>query len=352
MDTISSSRNTVGQARSRQLKSGFAFWTKRVLLGLLVLIAGMAALGAGYESIMAAGDATRYPPPGRLVDVGGYQLHIQCKGTSSTGTPTVILEAGGGSTSLDWSLIQPQLATRLRVCSYDRAGHGWSEPGSEPRSPHRDAAELHTLLANAGIPGPYVLVGHSYGGLVARLYAQQHTADVAGMVLIDSMHEMAYADAAFRQGRQRDEQMEAINSFLDRLGMCRLFGASITVQMFPSATQFPPQTRQLMCMFGLGPKRAGPTASESMATDQTYAGLSAPGVLDDMPLAVLAGEQMTTIAPFWQAAQQHLAALSTNSSYTIVEGGEHYLHWQYPALTIQTIRQVVEASRTGQPLAR
>jgi pimeloyl-ACP methyl ester carboxylesterase len=185
---------------------------------------------------------------------------------------------------------------------------------------------------------------------VARLYAQQHTADVAGMVLIDSMHEMAYADVAFRQGQQRNEQMQAINTFLDRFGMCRLFGASITVQMLPSATQFPPETRQLMCMFALGPKRAGPTASESMAADQTYPGLGAPGVLDDMPLAVLAGEQMTTIAPFWQAAQQHLAALSTNSLYTFVEGGEHFIHWQHPDLTINTIRQVVEAARTSRPL--
>jgi hypothetical protein len=135
-------------------------WTGRILLGLLALIVVLVASGASYEAIMAAGDASRYPARGQRVDVGGYRLHISCIGD---GSPTVVLDAGQGGFSLDWSLIQPELATTTRVCAYDRAGYGWSDPSPQPRTPRQIPEELHTLLGNAGIEGPYVLVGTSSG---------------------------------------------------------------------------------------------------------------------------------------------------------------------------------------------
>src|SRR5918912_1497138 len=161
--------------------------TLAALFGLLVVLG---LIGASYEAIAAAGDARSYPPPGQLVDVGGYRLHIQCVGTDS---PTVVLDAGLSGSSLDWSLVQPELGRTTRVCAYDRAGMGWSDPGPQSRTPRQIAGELHTLLTKAGIAGPYVLVGHSLAGKNVRLFALSHPEEVAAMVLVDARSE--YVDA-------------------------------------------------------------------------------------------------------------------------------------------------------------
>ena len=125
-------------------------------------------------------------PPGRLVDVGGWKLHLNCTGEARAAQPTVILESGVGDFSVEWSLVQPKVAAFVRVCSYDRAGDGWSELGPHPRTFHQIAYELHTLLANAGIKPPIVLVGHSYGGWLVRQYQAMYPSDVAGMVLVEA----------------------------------------------------------------------------------------------------------------------------------------------------------------------
>ena len=130
-------------------------------------------------------------PSGRLIDVGGFRLHIFCTGQTSK-NPTVILLHGLGDSSLDWGLVQPEVAHFARVCSYDRAGAGWSDSGPAPRGPLTAAKELHLLLVNAKEVGPYVLVAHSWGGLIARVYASQYPREVAGMVLVDPTHEDMY----------------------------------------------------------------------------------------------------------------------------------------------------------------
>lgn len=144
------------------------------------------------STLLVAGQAAKarllaqHPPIGQLVDIGGYRLHLNCQGS---GGPTIVLEAGGGETQLDWALVQPELAKQARVCAYDRAGLGWSETSPRPRTATVMADELHMLLDRAGIAGPYVLVGHSLGGLVARQFAVAHPHDVVGMVLVDSATE-------------------------------------------------------------------------------------------------------------------------------------------------------------------
>src|SRR5947209_14532237 len=160
-------------------------------LGILSLtLVGLLLLGLLSQAIASAVDASHYPPPGKLVDIGGYRLHINCTGT---GSPTVILDAGLGSTSLDWSKVQPGVARFTRVCSYDRAGYGWSDSGPGPRTSQQIVKELHLLLVHAQINGPYVLVGHSVGGLNMRLYAYRYPQEVAGMVLLDSTSEHQFA---------------------------------------------------------------------------------------------------------------------------------------------------------------
>lgn len=131
-------------------------------------------------------DETKVPPPGQMIDVGGYRLHLY---SSGSGSPTVILECGLGGISTDWALVQDEIAKFTRVISYDRAGIGWSESGPLPRASQQIVQELHTLLAKANIPGPYILVGHSLGGNNVQLYATTYPEDVLGLVLVDSTHE-------------------------------------------------------------------------------------------------------------------------------------------------------------------
>lgn len=130
-----------------------------------------------------------FPPFGALVDIGGRRLHIHCSGE---GSPAVIVENGGGSFSFDWALVQPELAKSTRVCTYDRAGYAWSDPGPKPITFEQTAGDLHNLLQNANIKPPYILVGQSAGGQLIREYHRQHPAEIAGMVLAESIHENAY----------------------------------------------------------------------------------------------------------------------------------------------------------------
>src|SRR5205823_4124433 len=145
-------------------------------------------------------DERAHPAPGRLVDAGGYRLHLNCAGDSSS---TVILESGLANRSADSDIVQPEIAGATRVCSYDRAGIGWSDYGAEPRDPWRIATELHNLLQAANVPGPYVLTGHSFGGLYVRMFAALYPEEVMGMVLVDSSHPDQWAYARPSSGRAR-----------------------------------------------------------------------------------------------------------------------------------------------------
>jgi pimeloyl-ACP methyl ester carboxylesterase len=156
------------------------------LAGLLLVTVSLAITGALYEMIGRWRDVRRFPQHGHLVNVGSIRMNIDCSGK---GSPTVILESGSGGPSLDWQMVQPEVAKFARVCSYDRAGYGWSDSGPEPRSSLQIAYELKQLLEASGEKGPYVLVGHSMGGYDIRVYTGLYPNDVAGMVLVDASHE-------------------------------------------------------------------------------------------------------------------------------------------------------------------
>ncbi len=158
----------------------------RGLIGLLALLVIMMIVGAIYQSAASASDLKKYPTPGELYEVGDYRLHLYCTGE---GSPTVILEAGAGSPGLIWNFVQEEIAGSTRVCSYDRAGFGWSDPASGPLSPQQIASDLHALLEAAGVPGPYILVGHSAGGEYIRSYVRQYPSNVLELVFVDSSPE-------------------------------------------------------------------------------------------------------------------------------------------------------------------
>jgi hypothetical protein len=179
------SRQTERQSEGTQPRRGLGTWIRRGLVWMIAGVLALAVIGAVYQAVATEIDQRAYPPPGEMVDIGGHRLHIDCVGQ---GSPTVILESGLGNMSADWANVQPEVAKTTRVCTYDRAGTGWSEPGPEPRDPQQIARELHTLLGNARIDGPYVLVGQSFGGLFVRMYAARFPQEVEGMVLVDASH--------------------------------------------------------------------------------------------------------------------------------------------------------------------
>ena len=163
----------------RQMRSRVGRWLLYPVLAVLLV----ASIGGGYETVREYLDAKAYPPPGQLVDVGGYRLHLQCTGS---GSPTVVLEPGQGGVSSDLAWIAPAVARDTTVCVYDRPGRGWSDAADGPQDGDQIAANLHTLLDRAHVPGPYVLAGHSFGGLYVQAFAAKFPDQVAGLVLLDS----------------------------------------------------------------------------------------------------------------------------------------------------------------------
>jgi pimeloyl-ACP methyl ester carboxylesterase len=153
---------------------------------LRIFAALVAAISLPARAAAQNDSNTPSPPPGRLVDVGGWRLHLNCTGRAQSGEPTVILEPGIGAFSVEWSLVQPLVTEHARVCSYDRAGSGWGEWGPHPRTLRQIVFELHTLLERAGEKPPFIVVGASYGGWLARVYQLTHPEQVAGIVLVDA----------------------------------------------------------------------------------------------------------------------------------------------------------------------
>jgi pimeloyl-ACP methyl ester carboxylesterase len=305
-------------------------------LGSIGLAAVIATAGAGFEWIAGARDAAAYPAAGRLVDAGGHRLHLDCRGA---GAPTVVMDAGLGGSSLDWSLVQPELAGLTQVCTYDRAGMGWSETGPAPRSPSQLAEELHTLLENGGVPGPYVLVGHSLAGKTVRLFAASHPADVAGMVLVDARSEAVEAASDLKAFAAALDAQAAIYSLVRTFGVARLFGGAIL-----DLPLVPPALATQMALLATNPAAIEATTQEGLNRTADDDALAA-ATLGAMPLMVVAaGENMSD--PDWAAAQAGLSELSTRGRLIVAEGSGHAVHLQQPAIVIDAINRVVEAVRS------
>jgi pimeloyl-ACP methyl ester carboxylesterase len=317
-------------------------WIGKALLWAVIVLLALAVIGAIYQTVAMEIDRRTHPPPGQLVQVGGHRLHIRCVGQ---GTPTVILEAANGGMSAHWVRVQQEVAKATRACAYDRAGLGWSESGPRPRDARQISSELHTLLDKAGIEGPYVLVGHSYGGLYVRMYTARYPDEVGGSVLIDSSHPEQFTRSP--EGRQMYEQtnrLGAVLPLLTRLGVIRL------TNFYPAHPDLPPQQRAQIEAFNSSTRQVATTAEEFRATPETTAQVRSAGSLGETPLAVIsAGEQ----SPSWLEMQEELAALSSDSSHRVVEGATHVslLYERRDArATSAAIVEVVKAVRNDQAL--
>ena len=303
----------------RDLRSPTRTWFLNPVLAVLVLF----ALGGASETIGRATEP-HIAMRGELVDVGPYRLHLECTGT---GAPTVIVEPGGGASAATLGLIAPDVARHTTVCIYDRAGKGWSDAAQTAPDGAQIATDLHTLLERADVPGPYVLAGHSFGGLYVMRYASQYPDEVAGMVLIDSTAPNTNPVPPTTEGSDSLlKHVSALVSATARLGLGRLLGAS-AMEMASFIDEF---------------AVAGRSASE--AGDLTS--------LDAKPLIVLTAEQGN--APGWIEKQAAIAALSTNSRHNVVRGATHQSLVDDPthaAVVSEAIVDVVESIRTGAPLS-
>lgn len=317
----------------------------RQLLYPVIAALALASISAGYETAAEAADARAHPMPGQLVDVGGHRLHLSCTGS---GSPTVVLEPGGGEMAANLGWITPAVAGSTHVCVYDRAGRGWSDPTDAPQDGARIAADLHTLLRRAGVPAPYVLAGHSFGGLYVLAFADRYPDEVAGMVLVDSTAPAAPGTSTAADGSGEPDalrRISALTSAAARFGLGRVYA-----QM--SYGELPVQSRDEL-------RASTATASTLRSTIDEYAQASASvreaAALRDFghkPLVVLTAGVGSNAA--WSTAQQRLAELSSNTVHRVVDGATHealVADREYAAITSQAIVDVVMSVRTAQPLA-
>jgi pimeloyl-ACP methyl ester carboxylesterase len=325
-----------------------------------------ATLGAAAPARAQRDTAPPLPPPGRLVDVGGWRLHLDCRGTARAGQPTVILEAGAGDFSAEWSLVQPRVATFARVCAYDRAGDGWSDLGPHPRTMRQLVYELHTLLERAGERPPYVLAGQSYGAVVVRLYAATYPADVAGVVLVDGgrLDPWRHVDGKLvhldETATGRPVPAVRTGNPLREADIPPAARAQIEAaarQSVPTANDPPrnllPAEAQRMRAWALGrvghyAAYANPFEAEELAllvAEQRK--LEHP--LGDRPLVVVTagnaeyGPGEPGMEENRRRAQTALVRLSSRGRQVIADGSGHHVHIERPALVADAIREVLGA---------
>jgi pimeloyl-ACP methyl ester carboxylesterase len=292
-----------------------------------------------YQTIATFIDQRRYPPPGKLVEIDGSRMHIKSVGTGSL---TVILEAGLGAMSSVWGWIQPEVEKFTRVVSYDRPGLGWSDADTFSPSALRIAWRLHKLLQISGITGPYVLVGHSMGGLLVRVFANQYPDEVVGMVLVDATHQDQYE-------RHSDIQRHMHSGFqlLRKAPLLTRFGWVRITRLFHSqAAGLPARQRSEVESFLSSHRHLTATLKESLALNTLCAEVRCLKGLGNKPLAVVSAGK--NVLPGVADLQAELAALATTSMHRAVFEATHVTlvtQRDHSMSVVEAIRQVVEHVR-------
>lgn len=322
-------------------------WPRRMMRGFAIVVLVLAAAGFLYENIFEARDRRFNRMEGELVNVNGRKMHIDCAGE---GSPAVILDAGLGDTYLSWRKVQPEIAKFARVCSYDRAGLGYSDSSSRPRTSRVIAQELHDLLQAARIPPPYVLVGHSMGGYDVRLYASLYRNELAGMVLVDASHP--------DQENRFPRELKDMEGSWQREAEFVEYGMPFGIPRLLGLCDDDPAQRAAECNW----HSAKEGAAEMKAFPQSAAETAATGSLGDMPLAVLSHDPDKPSAELppdlakstndaWEKMQEELAHLSTRGTQTVAKNSAHYIQLDRPDLVIDAVRHVVEQAREQQTVA-
>ena len=318
---------------SKRRGRGCLVWISSGLALILVLL----LVGYIFEPMAEAADAKAYPPPGQLVDVGGYRLHINCVGS---GSPTVVIDAGLGDWSTTWAgSVQPELAKTTQVCTYDRAGMGWSDPGPLPRDAAHFANELHLLLQNAGVPGPYVMVGHSMGGFDVRVFVHQYASEVSGVVLVESMNpkQITQSPTGADGSSESTKQPFSLQAALARFGVARLL-----VKLPGLAPSLPPSEAAYYPLY-VRPQYFQATDNESLGLPASGAQAAAVKSFGDLPLIVLTAK--LNDIPGWSEWQAELLQLSSNSQQLFAEKSGHNVQGDQPEAAVAAIQQMVQQVR-------
>lgn len=311
----------------------------------------LALAGRGYQAWASARDRQRYPPPGRLVDIGEHSLHLLCQGE---GGPPVIFEAGLPGMPTPWlAFIQPEVARLTMACSYDRAGIGWSEPSSQPRTARQIAHELHRLLEQAEIPGPYILVGTSFGGHFVRLFTHLYPDKVAGLLLLDASHERMAERMPPAQQRLFPllGQLVRLFSWLAPLGILRL-----ALPPLWSVLGLPRTLQSHLVRAAYWRAAYAEVSHYQESERQLRAARQREPMFGDLPLIVLTtlGHwQSPTQRALWLDLQRDLLALSSNSTQRIYDELAHtdLLRARGVGPVVGAVEQLLAAVRAGTPLA-
>jgi pimeloyl-ACP methyl ester carboxylesterase len=315
---------------ARSILRGLRFLIVVDFLFLFVL----AVIGATYEARSRKRDRRLYQPPGRLIDMGGYKLHLYCSGS---GSPTVVLDYGLQGSYLDWRSVQPEVARFTRVCSYDRGGYGWSDPSPKPRTLTAMMEELHALLAAAGEKPPYILVGHSYGGFDVVTYAHQFRDETAAVMLVDSSH----PDYKLSFDLQRKLWLRLLQYSMP-FGLPRWRGwcGDRSSELGQIRTSFSCQSHVPATAY-----------AQWILFDQSAEDVRNLGSLGNIPLVVVARDpnRPQERQPRWRFLQEDLLKLSTNSTLVIAEGSSHDVPGDRPDVVVEAIKKLALGFRLSAP---
>jgi pimeloyl-ACP methyl ester carboxylesterase len=317
-------------------------------VGMLIAAAVLLLLVGGYfyQRFSSQKDSRKYPPLGKLVKTSRGEVHLLCQGQ---GDVTVVLEAAQGDSSLDWAGVHAGVAKFSKVCAYDRPGYGWSSSVSEILTADKIAENLHQALQNGDVSGPYILVGHSIGGIYVRAFAQLFPQEVAGLVLVDSAHE----NQRFRLPSSTRKQISILKALVLVLraivpfGIPRALGLADRMQgeNFPDDTRPAAMARMNQTHFFTA--MYNEIKAVELDTDQA----NPPSDLGDMPLAVLtqgglnpdiSADDFEQMKQIWNELQKELTQLSTNGRQLIAHESGHYIHHDQPELVIEVIQNMVE----------
>jgi pimeloyl-ACP methyl ester carboxylesterase len=306
---------------------------------VLIVIAALIILALILEALALRRDPKRCPPPGRIVELDGAKRHLLCRGQ---GRPTVVLEAGLGDAGMVWADVQAKLAGSTRACSYDRAGLGWSEPAAGTRTAEQMAVELEALLRKAGEHPPYVLVGHSSGCHILRMFANKFPEQVAGMVLIDPPVFTEFAPAMTSQVAFMRRSL----GWLARLGVMRRLGNAGRMDLlFEGMT--PPADLSKCAGYLYRPAALQASLAETAALPETIRRVNevaVPGAWRDWPVTIISAHKDNPRYSQIHQAQRALAELSSRGEHKFF-AGSHFVHFQHPDFVVDAILQVVRKAR-------
>ncbi len=336
---------TAAPAPKRGCLARFARVGMRLVVGLLAVM----VLGASYQVIATEVNRRSFQPRGQIYPINGHAMHLVCKGE---GSPAVILHAGGGADSLWWLRVQNELSAHTRVCAYDRPGHGWSEPTTDSRDANSIVAELRSLLQEAGVAPPYIMAGHSFGALWARIYAAQHADEVQGVVLVDSTFLIpARFDnpQAFMQWKQSNDALKGVEWAAFRLGLVRLTAQGGFLQ----SGYAPEVARELAALRSPNHVFDADYAEQVGSRLEFTEAAAGAENLGNMPLMILWAGQSPTSQDYFKPLREAMTRYSTNSATRYIAGADHGSilgQPQYVQQVSDAILDVIDAARLNKPL--